>query len=152
MPRYVIDPKRSTVWFEASSSVHPIHIRSDKPEGELNLDAGTGRLVIPVGSLRSGQLMQDVELRRRIQARRYPTIEATLRTFDGTSASGDITFMGNTQPASGTLTVTQADDDVTIAGEAQFDVTDFGFNPPNILGVKIHPQVTVRIELVATAS
>ena len=151
MPRYVIDPKRSTVWFEATSSVHPIHIRSDKPEGEFSLDDGTGRLVIPVGSLRSGQLVQDLELRRQIQARRYPTIEATLRTLDGATASGDITFMGQTVAASGALTITRGDNEITITGESQFDVTDFGFNPPNILGMKVHPTVTVRIELVVTA-
>jgi polyisoprenoid-binding protein YceI len=149
---YTIDPKRSTVFVSGTSSVHPIEIRSVAPEGELAFDdgVGAGSLVVPVKSLRTGQPFQDLELRRQIQARRFPAITATLRALqpDGT-AVGDISFFGNTQAAAGQLTVADIDDDLTIAGEATFDVRSFGFEPPNILGVRVHPEVTVRVDLVA---
>ena len=149
---YTIDPKRSTVLIRGSSSVHPLEIRSVAPEGQMSFDGGaaTGSLVIPVKSLRTGQPLQDLELRRQLQARRYSTIEATLRRLgpDG-DAEGDITFFGSTQPATGTLTVAERDDELTIGGEATFDVRAFGFQPPNVLGVRVHPEVTVRVDLVA---
>ena len=105
-------------------------------------------------TLRTGQPLQDLELRRRIQARRYPTIEATLqqvRSADGDrfEVSGDVTFMGVTNAMDGTLTITRIDDAIAISGESIFDVTEFGFEPPNILGIKVAPHVTVRIDLVA---
>ena len=115
--------------------------------------AVSGSLVVPAKTLRSGQTLRDLELRRQIQARRYPTIEATLRQVRSTKGdtfevSGDITFMGTTQAAEGTLTVTLDGDELAIRGESTFDVRDYGFKPPNILGMKIDPMVTVAIELV----
>jgi polyisoprenoid-binding protein YceI len=135
--------------------VHAISIRSEEPAGDVSLESGRGTLVIPVGSLRTGQLLQDLELRRQLQARRHPTIDAVLHTLarndDGTySASGDITFMGVTASADGMVTITEVDDGLTIAGEAVIDVTAFEFTPPNVLGLKVDPHVTVRIDLHAT--
>ena len=150
--RFRIDPKRSTVLIRSTSTVHPITIRSVAPEGEVTFDdgVGTGALVIPVKTLRTGQALQDLELRRQIQARRFPTITATLRALQpGGEAEGDISFFGNTQPARGALALGDRGDEITIEGEATFDVRDFGFQPPNILGVRVHPEVTVRVELVA---
>jgi YceI-like domain len=153
---FVIEPRRSTVLIRATSSVHPIEIRSRAPEGELTLteDGGSGSLVVPVRTLRSGTPLQDIELRRQIQARRFKTIEATLRTLrregdgDDFAADGDITFFGTTQPARGRLRIT-GDAELRIVGEATFDVTAFGFTPPNILGVRVHDEIAVHVDLVA---
>ena len=158
---FAFDRTRSTVSIRGSSSVHPIEIRSRDLEGELRITdserepAVVGSLIIPTKSLRTGQPLQDFELRRQIQARRYPAIEATLRRVqsvegDTFAVSGDITFMGATQPTDGTLTITAVNGEVAITGEATFDVREFGFQPPNILGMKVDPLVTVQIDLVST--
>jgi hypothetical protein len=156
---FTIDPKRSTVLMRASSSVHPIEIRSNAPQGTLTAtpEGVTGALVIPVGTLQSGQLVQDLELRRRIQARKYKTIEAAVRSLQPTGndtyeARGDVTFFGTTLAAKGVLTIAARDGELAITGEALFDVTEFGFDPPNILGMKVHPEVTVSIDVIATRS
>ena len=153
---YTIDPRRSRVVIHATSSVHPIEIRSNSPEGDITItaDGGSGSLVIPVTTLRGDSPLHEIELRRQIQARRFKSIEATLRDLqhdgDGFSAQGDITFFGNTHSATGRLAIDGAGDEISITGEARFDVTVFGFNPPNILGMKVHDEITVQIDLVAT--
>ena len=38
---------------------------------------------------------------------------------------------------------------VTLAGERTFDIRHFGMEPPRILTLRVYPEVTVRIEIVA---
>ncbi len=148
---FAVDAKRSSIEVLATSSVHPIHIRGREPEGEFSFrdGVGTGRLVIPVKTLRGDTPLHDFELRRQIQARRFPTVEAAVTRLTDGEAEGEITFFGHTQAARGPITVVERDDELGITGEAAFDVRTFGFEPPNVLGVKVHPEITVRVEVVA---
>jgi hypothetical protein len=147
----MIDGRRSSLEIDASSTVHAIHIRSRSLEGNISFadGVGSGRLVIPVKSLHGDTPLHDLELRRRIPPRRYPTIEATVRKLTIDSAEGDIAFFGTTKAASGPLSVSEGDAELVITGETTFDVRDFGFDPPNILGMKVHSEITVRVDLVA---
>ena len=84
MPVYRIAPERSQVWIEARSSLHPIHGEGRGLEGSIEAELIDGRLdlngvpkislQLPVESLKSGKSMEDAEMMRRIDARRYPTI------------------------------------------------------------------------------
>jgi hypothetical protein len=147
---YTIDGRRSILEIRGTSSVHPIHIRSRSLEGELTFTdgVGTGRLVIPTKTLRGDTPLHDIELRRQLHVRRFPTIEAVVRRLTTSEAEGDITFLGNTQAASGPVTVEEDDDELVITGDAAFDVRAFGLAPPNVLGVKVHPEIDVHIDLV----
>lgn len=165
MPRHRIVPERSLVTIEASSSVHPIHTRTDGLEGfvELTLTDGRvdaeaasrGRLSLSVDRLRSGNPLEDRELRRRIDARRFPTIDGELthlESIDGDQylVSGDLTFRGVTQPYQAPMTISAVDEStVRLTGAATFDVRDFGMEPPRILMLRVHPEVEVRVEIVA---
>ena len=165
MARYRIVPERSLVTIDASSSVHPIHTRTDGLEGFVELtftdgrvDAGAasrGRLSLPVDRLRSGNPLEDRELRRRIDARRFPTIDGELtdlEPIDGDQylVSGDLTFRGVTQAYQAPMTISAVDErTVHLTGEATFDVRDFGMEPPRILMLRVHPEVEVRVEIVA---
>ena len=84
--RYRIVPERSTVWIDARSSLHPIHSSTDGLEGFIELDhlegddvriadPPTGFLSLPVGRLSSGNALEDRELRKRVDAKRFPRIE-----------------------------------------------------------------------------
>src|ERR1700723_437844 len=85
MTRYRIAPDRSYVWIDARSNVHPIHSTTDGLEGYIDLALSTdgvdvtvpvtGSLSLTVDHLSSGNRMEDRELQRRIDARRYPTVE-----------------------------------------------------------------------------
>jgi YceI-like domain len=165
--RYRIVPERSRVWIHARSSLHPIHSQTDGLEGWLELEvrdrgrvdlAATplGHLCLPVDQLRSGNPLEDRELRRRIDARRFPTItgELTAMNASGTDGrylvGGDLTFKGVTNSYTDEMALDVVDErTLRLTGESTFDVRDFGMEPPRILLFKVEPDVRVRVELVA---
>ena len=161
--RYRIVPARSQAWIEARSSLHPIQGEATGLEGELELTYDPGRLVtdptptlrisLAVDRLRSGNPLNDLQLRRVIEADRFRTIsgEATAVEShgDGYRVTGELTFHGVTRTVADHITVTPEGDALVIEGAHEFDVTDFGVTPPKILMLRVHPEVTVRIRAVA---
>lgn len=147
--------------------MHPIRTRTNGLEGFLELDlrpdgsvnpevAPKGRLSFAVQRLASGNPLEDRELRRRIDARRYPTIDGELveiqRIGDGSRyrVRGDLTFRGVTRRVEDEMTLTPVDDrTLLIEGESIFDVRDFGMQPPRILMLRVEPDVKVRVEIAA---
>ncbi len=165
MTRYRIDPDRSRVWIDARSNVHPIHSEAGGLEGWLELDAvggklsgeaPRGRLEFPVGNLTSGNRLEDRELHRRIDARRFPTITGDLNAMTATDddsglhVNGDLSFRGVTRTYEDAMRIEGlGGDTVTLTGQSTFDIRDFGMEPPRILMLKVQPDVTVRVEIVA---
>src|SRR3981189_82484 len=80
-------PERSRVWAEARSSIHPIRVETAGFEGELEADVPQGpgglppptRIQLAVELLKSNNSLVDVELRRKLEARKHPRIEGRLR-------------------------------------------------------------------------
>lgn len=166
MPRFRIIPERSRVWLEASSSVHPIHGVASGLSGSIDVQFdGAGldlssspeiKVELPVEQLKSGNRLEDAEMMRRIDARRYPTIRGVVKDMksegvDGRYAvTGDLSFHGVTQTVEGEVTVSRPDDGtLVIEGEQHFDIRDFNVSPPKILMLKVHPEVKVRIRVEA---
>jgi polyisoprenoid-binding protein YceI len=166
VPRYHIIPQASQVWIEARSVLHPINTCTDGIEGHLDVVVADGRLDLdtaPSGSLSfdverlsSGNRFEDREMHRRIDARRYPTIDGVLAGMeqlgtDGTyQVSGTITFHGVTRAYKDEMHVQVVDDHtIRLDGRSSFDIRDFGMDPPRILFVRVEPQVEVRVEIVA---
>lgn len=151
----------------ARSSVHPIHSETDGLEGWIDIEVlGGGRvnltippkaeLSLPVDQLKSGNSLEDRELKRRIDARRFPTIDGQLTEMKETGrdgrylVSGDVTFRGTTRSYEDEMTVDQVDDKtIKLDGTSTFDIRDFGMEPPRILMFKVQPDVTVTVEIVA---
>jgi hypothetical protein len=161
-----IVPDQSQVWIEAKSSLHPIHgegkglsgsIEAEVVDGRLNLN-GTPqiRLEMPIEALKSGKGLEDAEMLRRVDARRYPTIRGVVTEVRESSPGryrmlGDLTFHGVTKSVEGEVSLSQPDGDGTIVfeGEQTFDIREFGVQPPKVLMFKVHPDVTVRVRVVA---
>jgi polyisoprenoid-binding protein YceI len=167
VPRFDIVPERSHVWIDARSTLHPIHsqtaglegyIEAAFRDGRLDLSTSTvARLSLPVDRLQSGNAMQDRELKRRISARRYPTIDGELTGIadghdDGTYlVNGTVTFRGESRAYERPMTIRMNDErTVELEGDAVFDVRDFGMEPPKILMFRVEPEVAVRVEIIAT--
>ena len=99
--------------------------------------------------------MYDAELQRRVDSRRHPVIVGEVRAAsrvndDGLfDVEGDVTFHGVTRPVSGSLTAHVQDETIVVEGSHVFDVREFDINPPRILLLRVYPEVTVRIRLVA---
>jgi polyisoprenoid-binding protein YceI len=156
-----IVPEASEVLVEARSSLHAIHGRATQLSGEVEVEVVDGRpgkslrgrIEVPVDGLRSGNPLEDRELHRRADARRFPAILGEVRsaTSDGDGrfrVEGDVTFHGVTQSVTGEVRVSVEGDRLVVEGEHVFDVRDFGITPPRILMLRVEPDVTVRIRLV----
>jgi len=159
-----INPDRSRVWIEARSSLHPIHGEATGLEGSIEADVTDGQVdfgdtpkilvELPVDQLKSGKALEDAELQRRIEAKRYPTIRGEVREIKETAGGryrvrGDLTFHGVTRPVEGEVSVKVDGDSLVLEGEQTLDIRDFGVDPPKILMLKVHPDVKVRVRAVA---
>ena len=87
------------MFISARSSLHPIDTRTDGLEGYLEVEVlgggrvnptvpASGRVSLPVERMSSGNPLEDRELRRRIDARRFPTIEGELTGMAATGKDG----------------------------------------------------------------
>jgi polyisoprenoid-binding protein YceI len=165
--RYRIDPERSTVSIDARSSLHPIHSTTNglegyvglelEPDGTVDLTAKpAAQLSLPVTRLSSGNPMEDRELQKRIDARRYPRISGVLEHMErgGSNGSyrmaGEVTFRGVSRPHEDEMTIHAVDDHaIKLAGTSRFDIREFGMQPPRILMLKVEPEVDIRVDIVA---
>jgi polyisoprenoid-binding protein YceI len=164
LTRYTFDSARSCVWVSGRSSLHPINTETrgitgwfeagTGPDGSLDLGHPvSGELELAVERLTSGNQLYDRELRRRIDARRYPTIGGRLTavTGDGTPpdyvVTGEISFHGKTRTFSHGMRIVVGDEGITLAGEDVFDIREFGMKPPSMLMVRVYPEISVRVEL-----
>jgi polyisoprenoid-binding protein YceI len=144
--------------------MHPIQGEAEGLEGSIEAEVADGRIDVtrgpkirielPVEKLRSGKKLEDAEMLRRIDARRYPRItgETTeLKENNGRyHIRGDLTFHGVTRQVEGEVTISAPDErSLVIEGEQIFDIRDFGVEPPKILMFKVHPDVRVRVQVIA---
>jgi polyisoprenoid-binding protein YceI len=166
--RFTFEPDRSCVWVNARSSLHPINSETRglrgwieaavRPDGSLDLDTPmTGELEVSADRLSSGNQLYDLELKRRIDARTYPTISGALISVGATDTAdeylvtGDLTFHGKTRTFSHEMTITVTDGtSITLTGENVFDIRQFNMKPPSMLMLKVYPEVAVKVELHGT--
>jgi hypothetical protein len=156
---YEVDPARSSVTFEARSSLHPITTQARNVQGRLEANGdgapSTGELIVPIDGMSSGNILYDTELRRRLGARRNPWITATLSSAkpaeepgvflaQATVAFADASFDFDEAMA----VVPLADGEMELTGVHDFDVRDLGIEPPRLLMLKVSPQVRVGMRIV----
>lgn len=162
--RFRLVPEHSAVLIEARSNVGPIAFGSTNVEGSVEMvvdssvidvdSSPSASLSVELSSLRSGNALYDAELLRRVDARRHPTTVVELRAAvrighsDRYQVTGDLTFHGVTRSASGTVAVSlPSDETIQIMGEHVFDIRDFDIVAPNVLMLRIYPDVRVQLQL-----
>jgi hypothetical protein len=107
-----------------------------------------------VESLRTGYDLQDQEMWKLIDSKRFPKVSADLREFSPGvavgryTAAGQITLRGLARRYEGEFTLDRDDDRATLKGEQKIDVRDFGLKPVNLLVLSVAPLVRVRLHLV----
>jgi polyisoprenoid-binding protein YceI len=95
-------------------------------------------------------------MQKRIDARRYPTIEGVLDHVIRNGAeqsyrvSGDVTFRGVSRRLEDQMQIRAVDGEtIQLDGSARIDIRQFGMEPPRILLLKVKPEVDVRVEIFA---
>jgi polyisoprenoid-binding protein YceI len=166
MPRYRIVPEGSRFVAEAQSSLHPIRVDTPGFEGTIDLVMSDGRLDLSVppqchieidtDRFKTGNGLYDRELERRLEVGRYPRLRADVRRVNALDAanryrvSGEVRFHGARKIAEGEVTLRVRDErTIEIDGERDFDMRDFGLEPPKILVLRVYPEVRVRAHIVA---
>jgi polyisoprenoid-binding protein YceI len=164
LTRYTLDSVRSCVWVSGRSSLHPINTETrgitgwfeaaSRSDGSLDLDQPvSGELELAAERLTSGNQLYDRELRRRIDARRYPTIAGRLTRIVVDDShplymvTGDVSFHGKTRTFEHGMQIEVDDKGVALTGEDVFDIREFGMKPPSMLMVRVYPEISVRVEL-----
>jgi polyisoprenoid-binding protein YceI len=165
--RYTFDPVRSCIWVSGRSSLHPINTETRgisgwfaagaRDDGSLDLDAPvSGQLELSVDRLTSGNALYDRELKRRMDARRYPTILGEITKVEAGDVpasyivTGDITFHGKIRSFTHEMSIEIDDTAVLLSGDDVFDIREFGMKPPSMLMVRVYPEIAVRVELHGT--
>jgi polyisoprenoid-binding protein YceI len=164
LTRYTLDSMRSCIWVSGRSSLHPINTEtrgitgwfesSTRDDGSLDLELPvSGELELAVERLTSGNQLYDHELRRRMDARRYPTIAGRVTSISASgphpqySITGDISFHGKTRTFEHEMQIAVQEAGVSLTGEYVFDIREFGMKPPSMLMVRVYPEISVRVEL-----
>jgi polyisoprenoid-binding protein YceI len=112
-----------------------------------------GELALSVDRLTSGNALYDRELKRRIDARRFPTITGRITSFGATESSGrfmvggDLSFHGHTRNFEHDMAIEVHDSTIELRGDYVFDIREFDMKPPSMLMLKVYPEVAVRVEL-----
>jgi YceI-like domain len=165
--RFDVITGNSAVLIEARSTVGPITFGTTNVKGSLEvnmhdgeIDLGGGgpiaSLEIDLNTLSSGNALYDAELLQRIDARRYPKTLVELGTVERVGRSerfrveGDLTFHGVTRRTSGSVGA-EIDHDglLRVVGEHVFDIRDFDVVAPNVLMLRIYPDVRIELQLEA---
>jgi hypothetical protein len=166
LAHFRVNTALTTVTVGLRVNLHPSHINANALSGviECELD-GQGmprldrpygaRLALRVDAIKSGNRLQDREMRRRFDARRYPTIRA--RVTDGKALRGagrfralaELTMHGETREISGDIRLRVEGATMLIDGQQVINVEDFGIAPPRLLILKVEPEVDVEVHIVA---
>ena len=112
-----------------------------------------GELSLSVERLTSGNKLYDRELRRRLDAWRYPIIVGRVTAIAANghhpdyAVTGDVVFHGKTRTFVHEMQINVHEAGVGLTGEYVFDLRAFGMEPPSMLMVRVYPEISVRVEL-----
>lgn len=152
----------STVELSARSSVHPVHASVRDLEGEVTVDAvdgsfglspaPSGYVEMQVDSLKSGKKLEDMALRKVLDAKKFPAIRYELRAADGGpdrfKIRGALTFHGTTREFDEEISATLEGGKLIVEGEHEFNIEDWGVKAPKILSLQVYPDVKIKARLV----
>ncbi|MGH7911427.1 MAG: YceI family protein [Candidatus Dormibacteraceae bacterium] len=166
MKTYRVVAGDSELVADLRSSVHPIHARSNELRGEitgefdddgrLNLKAPHGGSIeVSVATITSGNRLNDIEMQRRAEIKRYPLLRFSVRDVRRADADGSyrgtliVDAHGRSRTVEAAFTLALEGSWLKLQGEHTFDMRDFGVQPPRILTLKVEPDVKVRVRLLA---
>jgi polyisoprenoid-binding protein YceI len=163
--RFRAVPEESTFWAQLESNSHPVEVKaagiygfieaSFNGDGQLDPSAShRAQLAFWVEDMNSDNELRDVEMLRRMDARRHPSIEWTVRKIlvrgnGRVRASCDVTVHGQTRGFEEDFRMSKAPGLLVVEGEHVFDMRDFGLVPPKFLWLWIEPRLKVGVRIVA---
>jgi hypothetical protein len=156
----------SAVQVSADSSVHPITAEIRGLRGEATCDVVDGALVAGPGTtgwieggvaqLETGKRLEDMALRKQIDAKRHPTVRYEVRSVEGAGGSfkvtGTFTFHGETREFTETCNATLDGGRLILDAVHTVDIRDFGVKPFKVMTLSIQPEVRLTLHLIGAES
>lgn|GEM_PF-1111151 len=164
--RFDVVSGESSLTFFATSQLFPVYGRATEMSGYIEAAWNPNgtlavaplpkmHLELKVESLRTGNELQDREMWKLIDSKRFPKIVAELRELSaGTlhgryTAAGQITLAGLARRYEGELLPSRAGEYARIGGDINVDVRDFGLKSMKLMVLSVEPLVRVRLRMVA---
>ena len=166
--RFTVVGAESSFTFFAPSTMFPVYGRAADVSGYADVSWGSDGMLradpvptmhveVRVESIKTGSELQDREMWKLIDSKRFPRISADLRELQPGStpgryaAAGQITLAGLARRYEGELVPRLDGKRLNVTGEIDVDVRDFGLKPMNLLALSVEPLVRVRLNFVAVA-
>lgn len=124
-------------------------------------------LALEIDAFDSGHSRMNRDLRRRLESDAHPHIIAVPLAFEGFDGRGqsvplssgalseiraqaDFSIAGTSEPQVITAKVKHQEDAITLTGELEIDIADYGLEAPRALFglIKVHPHITVSFHVV----
>lgn len=161
--RYVVVPQKSVVGFDGKSTLHDFTGKSNAVDGELRFDPADpamtagGRISLSVSSLDTADKERDVEMRKRFEVEKHPTIEFSLDALvkrpgadaAAVDARGRFRIHGveRERTIPGTLEI-EPQGGLHVKGELKFKMTDHLIEPPVVAIITVDDEVRVFADLI----
>jgi polyisoprenoid-binding protein YceI len=166
VPQFRVNTSESSVKVGLRINLHPSHIDASALSGVIECEVDeqgrprfdqpySAELELPVEAIKSGNGIQDREMRRRFDASRYPTITARVTHGEALPVEGQyravaqLTMHGQTREIAGEVQLRVEGTTMTIDGQQVINVKDFGIDPPRLIILKVDPEVDLRVHIVA---
>jgi polyisoprenoid-binding protein YceI len=166
MTQFRVNTSQSTVKVGLRINLHPSHIDANALSGVIECELAdngqprldqpySAELSLPVNAIKSGNGIQDREMRRRFDVSRYPTIAARVTHGEALEGEGryrafaQLTMHGQTREISGEIQLRVDGTTLTIDGQQVINVKDFGIDPPRLIILKVEPEVDLRVHIEA---
>lgn len=165
-----VNPDESSVTFE-TTAVESIIGGTSNIEGDIQLDpdspntGASGTIVISAKALKSDNAKRDEHMHANaLESETYPSIRIAaeqVRTeaehlADGEQATftvtGTLQLHGQDHEITFTAQVRRDGDTVSLDGETNLMMTDYGITPPRLLFIKVRDLTDIRFHIVATTS
>jgi hypothetical protein len=154
----------SAVQIAADSSVHPITAEIRNLRGEATCEVVDGAVVAGPGAggwiegdvaqMETGKKLEDMALRKQIDAKRHPSVRYEVRSVEGAGGNfkvnGAFTFHGETREFTDECSARLEGGRLVVDAEHTVDIRDFGVKPFKVLTLSIQPEVRLSLHLVGT--
>ncbi len=153
----------SKLWFEGTSTLHDWKCEAKQVGGFVDhessgkLKVSGAQVTIAVDDLDCGKAPMNTRMKLIMKSKENPNVVYKLQSVKESGntlvSKGTLTVAGVTKPIGMTVTANrQANGNVVFTGSAPMKMSDFGMEAPKFLGISTGDAITVKFEVVGSAS
>lgn len=143
--RYKLDPAKSFIYVNGTSTLHDWKINVEEIQGILHADIRESKilkldliqLIISAKSLKSTKKEMNENIYKALKADQFPKIKYDLKHYsikgNEISVTGDLSIAGNTKTISSTLYYQVIETQIKCKGNLALKMSDFDIKPPEYL-------------------